>query len=164
MDQRSDRPVHHEYDAGSEVLADDATPLCLNCLAEITCQTAFCPKCNAPVGPFATWDPMQQIRSMGWMYRRASGSGASGISTVGLWLLIGPGLLLTTGGLFMNGFPRADFTRALQALPLLALEIMLAIILFRGTRTFLRQRKQRLNERAEFGHVASSEETNRTSE
>lgn len=76
-----------------------ATPLCPHCLTELPPRAPFCPKCNAPVGAYATYDPIQQIYSTGWLYRRAIGSGISTMALIGMWIIFGPTAVLVTIGL-----------------------------------------------------------------
>jgi len=104
---------------------------------------------------FSTLDPMQQIQSMGWMYRRAIGSGVSGIAIIGLWLILGPGLILSSAALIYGGIPRMDFAGFAQVLPFAALEIMFAVILYKGTRNYLRQRKASPDECKKCGSLCA---------
>ena len=53
----------------TESVPDDALPLCHKCLERLAPGTNFCPSCNAAVGPYNTWMPLEQISSIGEVAR-----------------------------------------------------------------------------------------------
>jgi len=121
----------------------DASPLCPQCLAELPPRVAFCPKCNAPVGAFATYDPIQQIYSTGWLYRRAIGGGISTIAFVGMWLIFGPMTLITLLALASpayNPFVEFDPLRWGLALLFAVLEITILTMVTRSYIHFKRRK------------------------
>ncbi len=115
------------------------TPLCPHCLAEVTERTDFCPKCSAPVGAFSTLDPMKQIYSTGWLFRRASGEGVSVFAVIGMWVILGPPVLLLVITMIFGDRPR---TIDLLGLGRVGLGILVAVlygaILFRVTNSYWR--------------------------
>jgi len=107
----------------------DASPLCPQCLTELPPRVAFCPKCTAPVGAFATYDPIQQIYSTGWLYRRAIGGGISTIAFVGMWLIFGPTTLFTLLALVSPAYgPFVDFDPLRWGLALFFVVLQITIL------------------------------------
>lgn len=70
---------------------------CPSCLALIGRSEAFCHACGAPVGMTATLDPINSIRSQGFLISRALEGRPKPITLIGLWLLNFPALV---GGVF----------------------------------------------------------------
>ncbi len=64
--------------------------LCSACLEGNPPGEHFCRKCGAPLSSYATTAPLEQIYSLGWMYRRALSQPTRPIVLLGIWLIIGP--------------------------------------------------------------------------
>jgi hypothetical protein len=67
--------------------------LCTACLEANPQGEHFCQKCGAPLSSYATTAPLEQIYSLGWMYRRALSQPVRPIVLLGIWLIIGPTFL-----------------------------------------------------------------------
>jgi len=79
--------------------AEDADVMhCPGCMEENPAGKAFCHKCGMPIGIVATLDPIQQIYSTGWLYRRAISGGDRPLAYWGMWAIFVPTALLTLWG------------------------------------------------------------------
>lgn len=138
---------HVDQQAEADVLENDATPLCPQCLREIEPRTSFCPKCQAPVGAFATDDPLQQIHSTGWFYRKAVRSGVSRTALITFWIILGPVFLGGLLGVATFG-QRTDLGVARMAywLASLLIPLLYGALLYRITRSYFRHRNLRENQ------------------
>ena len=67
--------------------------LCSVCLEANLPGKHFCQKCGAPLSSYATTAPLEQIYSLGWMYRRALSQPPRLIVVLGIWLILGPTFL-----------------------------------------------------------------------
>lgn len=70
-----------------EELADDAVPLCPNCLTANDPAAHFCVQCGAPLTSHAAIDPLGQVYAQGHIYRNAVYRSRSLFVFVGMWIL-----------------------------------------------------------------------------
>ena len=136
--QANDQQATTEFsDNVEEESGAQATPLCPNCLAEITERTDSCPRCSTPVGAFSTLDPMKQIQSTGWLFRRAIDKGVSGVALLGLWVILGPPIFLLAIVFIYGGGRRIDGVFGLARLGIgILISVLYAAILFRVTKSY----------------------------
>lgn len=125
--------------------------LCQNCLAENRPDSHFCHKCNTPLSALASMDPIASIWSRGDTWRKAASRPYRPIILIGMWLLFGIPLLLILRLIaisFIDNPPEDIFSvEVLIGLggPLAGV-LLLAAILFKTTRNYLRQKKQQAAE------------------
>lgn len=107
-----------------------------------SCQTVnpefepFCRKCGAPIGATATLDPLNVIRAEGHLFRRALEGRPKLVVLLGVWILFGPLLVVTTFSAFnlvLNRSSRADFVFFWFAVGLAYLS---AVVLYRVTKNY----------------------------
>lgn len=77
--------------------------ICHDCAAENFTDADFCGRCGAPISGFATLDPLRQIYSAGWVYRRAISGRQQPIIFWGMWLIFGPTVILAAIALIGGG-------------------------------------------------------------
>ncbi len=122
----------------------EGNALCTACLEANPPSEHFCRKCGAPLSSYATTAPLEQIYSLGWMYRRSLSQPTRPIVLTGIWLILGPTFLWsafmavlpgehswlgTTSGIFMMGLS--------------------GIILYRITKNYIIERMRNGNDGAE---------------
>ena len=127
-----------------DVSGVDATPLCPHCLSEFDQRASFCPQCQAPVGAFATYDPLQQIQSTGWLYRKASQSRIPAFAVLAFWWILGPIVLSGLFGLTWIGRAgELGAARMAYWLIFLCISLLYGALLLRITRNYVRHRRLR---------------------
>ncbi|MBP7088597.1 MAG: hypothetical protein KBB01_04785 [Candidatus Omnitrophica bacterium] len=109
-------------------------PLCPACLTKIEPNVDFCKKCGRPLGNWVTYDPINRIHSVGWLYRRLASGPVPLIALIGVWLIFGPTLLI--GIAYMKS--GESFGIIIGVL----LILVSGIILYRVTRNYLSHRKK----------------------
>lgn len=153
MDTDKSPPARPDQPTDIDVSGEDATPLCPQCLSEIDQRTSFCPKCQAPVGAFATYDPLQQIHSTGWLYRKASRSRIPAFAVLAFWWILGPVILAAMLGLMSVGRAvELGSARMAMWLVFLSISLLYGALLFRITRNYYRQRGLREGHCQHCGH------------
>ncbi len=100
-----------------------------------------------PIGMIATLDPIQQIYSTGWMYRRAISGGRGRLVFWGMWLIFGPGLTLLLAALVSmllswSEILRGGFWSWIAAISTLAYNGLVAAVLWRFTASYYRRRRE----------------------
>lgn len=133
--------------AEKNMWADDAVPLCPNCLAANEPSAHFCVKCGAPLTSHAAIDPMGQVYAQGHIYRQAVGRPASALVLLGVWLIFLPIALAA----FLAG--RSVTTWVIAALAL--------AVLYLVTRNYLRQRRERTGTSSDASSDASADSRTR---
>lgn len=151
--QNASSPDEADQVSESDVFAADATPLCPHCLSELDQRASFCPKCQAPVGAFATYDPLQQIHSTGWLYRKASRGRIPAVAVLAFWWIVGPIVLSGLIGLLWIG-QRGELgaARIARWLIFLFTSLLYGVLLFRISRNYLRHRQLQENHCNHCGH------------
>jgi hypothetical protein len=124
-----------------EDLDDREVPLCPGCLAPIAPHDPFCEMCGQPLTSAATTLPMERIRSLGEITRRAAERPKT-IALIGIWLIFGPPVLIlvimaiafpTPVPQTLEQLPQAIFSLAFTLGPIL----LLGGILLRTTARYL---------------------------
>ncbi len=132
-----------------------ATPICPNCMTPTTSTAAVCGKCNMPIGAFATYDPIEQIRSTGWMYRRAIGGGISKMAFIGMWLIFGPTTLVLIFVLCSIVFYPTPTVSLLHFSITILFTFLQVMILYLVTKSYLKYRNRRVGHCEECGYNLS---------
>ncbi|MBI4581037.1 MAG: hypothetical protein HY718_15140 [Planctomycetes bacterium] len=101
------------------------TPLCPGCLAELSPGVDFCGTCGMPVSPGSVIEPLKQVQATGWAYRRVLHGRPSRIVLIGMWLIMGPMVILPALGVFYQADWSWDWSPA-------RLEDLLAEVLYSG--------------------------------
>ncbi|MEX1017020.1 MAG: hypothetical protein WDZ31_09755 [Phycisphaeraceae bacterium] len=76
-----------------------ASIICANCVSENGPFEHFCHQCGLPLTAYATIAPLEQVYTLGHGYREATDHPTRPIIFYGLWLLLGPQVLLFAIGL-----------------------------------------------------------------
>lgn len=117
----------------------DENVLCPSCMTTNAQSNDFCEKCGCPIGQFVNLDPLKRIYSTGWLYRRTASGRITPIACLGMWLIFGPGLLLSIFFLLEPMFGNSDSTGHMYLLHLVS-GLLCAVILYRVTKNYLRWR------------------------
>lgn len=133
----------------------DARPdveLCPHCARPVTGGGHFCNHCGCPVWATATSLPYERILAQGFMLRTGSRRPRSAIVLVGLWMLMGPFLVLSlltgAGSLYAlaAGFGRLTVERLGGALWGVLLgsggALLSAVLLAKTTRNYRKLRRR----------------------
>lgn len=120
----------------------DQTITCLSCLAQNEPSTPFCHNCGAPVGGSANFDPLQTIRTEGYLLGKALEGRPKPVVFLGIWILYLPVLAVGLGiSIYMifkgHGWPGFIFFWAGMGLSYLGFTI-----LYRATKNYLTMRKR----------------------
>jgi hypothetical protein len=142
------------------------TPLliCTACGIEQSAATHLCSKCGAPLTPFAHTDPVLGIQARGFALQKATTEPKKLIVVIGMWLWLGPMLLMGLGMLFGGGIGFREAIRSGSTSELLlalfigligtGLTLVATIILFRTTASYANGDLQPKDKSAKEGEVA----------
>lgn len=129
-----------------DTIADDAVPLCPNCLAANDPANHFCEQCGAPLTSHAAIDPLGQVYAQGHIYRKMlSGRPMSRFVLAGVWAIFLPALLSGVAVLGLVVWSWNDphtirmespETAWLVVLLVLALAVLYVTILWRATQRY----------------------------
>ena len=75
-------------------LNNAATPLCTHCAAPLDGLENFCSECGCPLTFQAASMPLESVYSQGFVWREGSLKPYKAIIPLGMWVWLGPGLLL----------------------------------------------------------------------
>jgi len=120
----------------------------------------FCHNCGMPIGMIATIDPIQQIYSTGWVYRRVISGGRWPLGLVGMWLIFGPAILITPflvgSSVTVLAAPHELGRSWAETIFIWSVWLFLIglypCILYRSTKSYIRHRQTRSGRCSKCGH------------
>ena len=118
-------------ESDSDAPSEDAV-VCPKCLLANPPAAPFCADCGAPIGMVANIDPIQRIYAEGFAYRSAVDGPPKLIIVVGMWLIFGPFLLVTSFFLLIDSASSLPGTAFLGLLALASI-----IVLYRTTKNYI---------------------------
>jgi hypothetical protein len=120
--------------------------LCPRCLEPIPLGANFCNRCSTPLTFHAATGPYESVFAEGFAYREAANNPRKPIILIGMWLLWGPGFLVS---LCMFGFALVTCQEARNIFEALAMLLVTgaclwftATLLFRTTKNYYRIRDE----------------------
>lgn len=155
---------------------DDSRPtpllICQACGAHHDAGLHLCSKCNAPLTPFASSDWVLGIQTRGFALQKATTEPKKLIVVVGMWLWLGPMLMIGAGmllfgstGLYHSiGAGDSSILRPAMIVCGIGLGItwVAGVILYRTTATYARDRQARRHESADESSDAEDEDRGET--
>jgi hypothetical protein len=115
--------------------------VCPSCAALIGANEVFCPECNAPISLIANADPLQSIRTEGFLLGKATEGKPKPIVLIGVWVMFFPGLIISALVSFsiIYGGSGTGASGFLFFWGGIGLSVVFAVILFKVTRNYLRK-------------------------
>jgi hypothetical protein len=125
--------------------------LCVSCTSSIDQKYTFCPICGAPVGALASVDPLQTIRTEGFLLQRATEGKPKLIVLIGMWILCFPvfvagAWLAISVAIQRSGSGASDFVFFWIGV---ALSFPSGMILFKVTRNYFKPAEPKMTEPTE---------------
>jgi hypothetical protein len=118
----------------------ERAPVCLNCLSPNDPLAAYCSNCGMPIGMFAATDPIRQIHSQGWGYRKAVSGPPRRLVLVGMWVIFGPALVAAVVGVADLARQVGGVSGVLGLALAGAILVIYGVILLRTTRRYVLHR------------------------
>lgn len=138
---------------------DSGIAVCPDCLTENDPAADFCKQCARPLSCLAAMDPIKQIYTQGWIYRKAISGRTKPIIFWGMWLIFAPSALVViiSGGFYFLSdnviTPHEGILQLILTWTILVFFTFIYVaILFRVTQSYFRYRRIRPGHCEECGY------------
>jgi len=100
---------------------------------------SFCERCGAPLTSYATIDPVKQIKTFGFMFRRLAKGDVNKIVLIGAWLIF----LFLLLQIFFPFFKNYSYYELIGYIYSIFIITIFGVLLFFLTKNFIKNKKNK---------------------